>query len=169
MNLVAGPREQCMRTAGSLVTELGVRFGRGGFTIDGAASLENTHARYYFSKDHSALDHPWRQEHALDAGTPRPWGTGSESVFVNPPYNNIAPFVDHAIEQIKNPAIAVIVMLLPNREHLWRERCRMYGTIYPVRRRIWFKTPEGLFAKRPSESSIVVVFRKPLDAKDYRT
>ena len=169
MNLVAGPREQCMRTVGSLVTELAVRFGRGRFTIDAAASAENAHASHYFSAEWSALDRPWEKKHAANTPDISGWRPGPESVFVNPPYNNITPFVDHAIEQIKNPAIAVIVMLLPNREHLWRERCRMYGTIYPVRRRIWFKTPEGLFAKRPSESSIVVVFRKPLDAKDYRT
>ena len=66
----------------------------GGFTIDVAASPENTKVERFY--------------HRGDDGLTKSWG--GERVWCNPPYSNIAPWVAKANAEID---ALVIVMLLP--------------------------------------------------------
>ncbi len=75
---------------------------RFGFTIDVSAAAHNTKCERFYSIEEDGLQQSW----------------AGETVWCNPPYSNIGPWVAKAWEESDN---ATIVMLLPaNRtEQLW--------------------------------------------------
>jgi phage N-6-adenine-methyltransferase len=102
------------RTPPALYDPLHAEFG---FTLDVAASDENTKCSRYYTAEHSAFEHAWC----------------AENVWCNPPYSDIGPWVRKAwIEIFKPLPPALIAMLVPaNRteqgwwqEHVepWRDR-----------------------------------------------
>lgn len=80
------------RTPERLFTLLHNEFG---FTLDAAASWENTKCARYFSIENSGLDGSW----------------AGHSVWCNPPYSAIRPWVEKAWAE--SGRCPVIVMLLP--------------------------------------------------------
>lgn len=83
----------------------------GGFTLDVAASAQNTKcARYY---------------DLVTDGLAQPWGGGR--VWCNPPFSNIRPWIEKAWREF--PAAPLVVMLLPaNRteQRWWQELVEPY-------------------------------------------
>jgi phage N-6-adenine-methyltransferase len=87
--------------------KLDVRFN---FTIDVAASKENTKKSRYFTVDNNGLFQPW----------------AGERVYCNPPYSQIQPWTDKAWTET---SAELIVMLLPaNRteQKWWQEDIEPY-------------------------------------------
>ncbi|QDH45712.1 DNA N-6-adenine-methyltransferase [Pantoea phage vB_PagM_AAM37] len=70
----------------------------GGFDIDAAANEHNALCESFFSETDDALSFDW------DAG---------KKYWLNPPYSNILPWVEHAVVQGERPG-SVVYMLLPD-------------------------------------------------------
>lgn len=139
-------RPQDWRTPMSLFRELEKRFGRGGFTLDAAASADNTLCGRYFDEAANALQRPW-------AGR----------VFCNPPYRHILPWVVKASDEVADGRAEVVVMLLPARMGaLWFDTAERLGRIHRIRGRVAFE--RGGARSAPFEASVVVVLEPPLVA-----
>ena len=122
------------------------------FDLDVAASADNAKAERFFTIDDDGLTQPW-------------FGF----VWCNPPYSDIAAWVEKADQERDNPRVSATVMLLPaNRTeqwwwHQWIERYRESGVevhFLAGRRRFdrpgWTKPAKG---DRPPFGLCVVVFR----------
>lgn len=70
------------------------------FDLDAAASDENNKAPAWYTEHNNGLSKDWGEEHRF--------------VFLNPPYDDIIPWVEKAIEQIKKHKQITIQMVLPN-------------------------------------------------------
>lgn len=68
----------------------------GPFTLDAAATPENTKCERYYTVDDDALSKPWNGR-----------------VWCNPPYSQKAAFVEHAIRETRSGRAEIIVMLVP--------------------------------------------------------
>jgi phage N-6-adenine-methyltransferase len=76
------------------------------FTLDVAASAENRLCRLYYTAEMDGLAHTW-------AG----------SVWCNPPYSHIEPWVEKAWEEYLNNAANIVMLLPANRtEQGWWQR-----------------------------------------------
>lgn len=113
------------------------------FTLDAAASADNALCEEFYSLGNSGLENPWG---------------GHRSVWVNPPYSDLRPWVEKAQSEIERPdGPTVIVMLLPaNRteQGWWQdviEPRRRSGTIETrfLRGRLRFDTPDHDYTKQP--------------------
>jgi len=82
------------RTPEHIFNGLNSRFGP--FTLDAAASPENHLCFAYYDESRSALERDW-------------FGR----VWVNPPYNNIRPWAEHAIKQIEEKNVQSVTFLVP--------------------------------------------------------
>lgn len=123
---------------------------RYGFTIDGAATAENTHCGRFWDATQDALAQSW----------------ANETVWLNPPYSRIAPFLAKArAEQASN---ATTVLLVPARtdtrwfhDHLWDRRTHHWQTgVGPVeflKGRVRFERAGGAPAMGAPFPSMVVV------------
>lgn len=72
------------------------------FTVDAAATKENTKCKYYFDSERDGLEQDW----------------GNEVVFVNPPYSQISKWVEKAAHESgmwDTERNCTVVMLLPAR------------------------------------------------------
>lgn len=77
------------------------------FTLDSAASDRNAKCADYFTLERSGLVHSW----------------GSHRVWCNPPYSNIRPWVEKAIEEVQRDCPIVVMLLPANRteQKWWQE------------------------------------------------
>lgn len=139
------------RTPPDLLSECASCAHVGGFDLDVAASSENAKAERFYTVD--------------DDGRTQPW---FGRVWCNPPYSDIAPWVERAHRERSNPDVQVTVMLLPaNRTEqrwwqTWIEPHRTSGVethFLAGRRRFdrpgWTKPAKG---DRPPFGLCVVVF-----------
>lgn len=131
-----GDRKQDWCTPDWLFAELSHLFGP--FDLDAAASDENARCRRYFTKATDGLSQEW-------AGR----------VFVNPPYDDIGPWVAKAAGEAACGR-ASVVMLLPVRtsagwfhEHVW-----MKAPVLFLRKRLRFNGGHG--ATAPFDCMVVL-------------
>lgn len=126
------------RTPRSLFDPLNEEFG---FDLDAASSHDNALTCAHYTLEKSGLENPW-------------FG----SVWCNPPYSDIRPWVEKAQTEIERPyGPASVVMLLPaNRteQGWWQdviEPGRRAGRIETrfLRGRLRFDTPDHDYAKQP--------------------
>lgn len=76
----------------------------GGFDIDAAASEHNALCEVFFSEADNALSFDW------EAG---------KKYWVNPPYSNILPWVEHVVVQAERPGSAAYMLLPDDVSTLW--------------------------------------------------
>ena len=141
------------RTPRSLFDPLNEQFG---FTLDAAASHENALCPLYYTIEDDALTKPW-------LGT----------VWCNPPYSDLRPWVEKAWNQWERCISGSVVMLLPaNRtEQAWwqdliepyrRDRGGRIETRF-LRGRLRFDVPEGTYSdprgNRPPFGCVLVIWR----------
>lgn len=134
------------------------------FNIDACADPSNHKTAFYFTLDESAgmpldgLAQPWR---LLD-GTPG-------VVWVQPPWEDIGPWIDKAIREVfEAPYNAEqAVALLPGRtgQGWWIDAAR-WGHIEAIRGRPNCPLPEpARDTKSPSEDLVVIDFHRPFEWK----
>lgn len=113
------------------------------FTVDAAASPTNAKCPRYWTAADDGLAHPW----------------AGETVWVNPPYSNPAPWVEHAAKEAQ--AGARVVMLLPAATgsvywQSWVWPCAHEIRFLPGRIRfLWQGEPAGT----PRFESAIVIYR----------
>lgn len=117
------------------------------FTVDAAAAKSNRKCEAYWSKADCGLSHSWR----------------GHSVWCNPPYKGILPWVSKAVaeQQIhRGGSGATSVLLLPVRtEQAWFRLALGYASeVAYFNRRIHFAPPRGVQASSNREASLLLVF-----------
>ncbi len=124
-------------TPWDLLEECRALAGVGAFTLDPAASPENTKAPFFFTEEDDGLVKPWE-------------GT----VWVNPPYSNISAWVEKAFREAPN-CEAICLLLPANRTeqrwwHEWIEPARLRGHIrvYFLEKRRRFDRPDWEVPKK---------------------
>ena len=56
------------------------------------------------------------------------WDTGAGLVFINPPYSNVTPWVDRAIEEVKaEPGLTVVMLLKHDSSTKWYAKLHEAG------------------------------------------
>lgn len=110
------------------------------FTMDVAADADNHLAPAWFDERKDGLMQDW---------APR-------TVFCNPPYSNIGPWIRKALRESKRGATCVL--LLPVRTDLaWFHECALEGEVRFIRGRLQFEnTPRRGSAPH---ASMLVIFR----------
>lgn len=118
------------------------------------------HERYVFEVDAAADD----SNHLLpsywtirDNGIERLF-FGRERAYVNPPYDNVAAWIDACRWRCMHQR-AFSALLLPSRtDQKWFHLCAMDGEIHFVKGRIAFDAPSGIASSSNREGSVLVVF-----------
>lgn len=137
-------------TPAGLFTRIEKEFGP--FDLDPAADATNAKAPRFITEEENAILTPWEE-----------WGCGR--IYINPPYSNIAPWVEKAVKAAK--AGGLVVMLLPaNRSeqpwfhrHVWDEATNDWRPgveVRFIRGRVKFGDGESPAAPFPS---MLVIFR----------
>ena len=120
-----------------------------GFTLDPCASATNAKCARYFTEADNGLARSWE----------------GERCFVNPPYSNIAPWVEKAWHEAQRGA--TVVLLIPPRTELaywhdwilgdgsWLKACA--DEVRFVRGRVCFVDPSGQ-RNSPRDPSVLVVY-----------
>lgn len=125
----------------------------GPFDIDAAASDWNAKCELYYDEEDDSLsdDCPWVGR-----------------VWVNPPWANIEPFVDKAIEAVfVEESAEIVVMLLPTRcGRAWFiDKAERWSDIKRIRGRLKFDPPPGEEkGKGGFEDAAFFVFERPIVA-----
>ena len=117
------------------------------FTLDVCATRESAKGKEFYTRKEDGLESPW-------------YGT----VWCNPPYSKIRPWVEKAIIQAYRYDVERIFMLLPanisssQKGPSWFELAASHSRWFLFRNRIAFKPPEGVKASSPSISNALFVF-----------
>lgn len=108
------------------------------FTLDACATKDNAKCRRFFTPEQDGLKRKW---------------TGR--VWCNPPYSNLAEWVNKAQVSVSLGHCAVVVMLLPARTDtaIFHDVIKPHGQIEFLRGRITF---EGMDSPAPFPSMVVV-------------
>ncbi len=128
-----------------------------GFTLDVAASDENAKCAKYFTKIIDGLTQSW----------------AGETIWCNPPYSGIGPWVEKAIAETQRGSCPKVIMLLPaNRcEQKWwqefiepvRDRAGSLITVSFMRGRPRFgwneRRPRPKKGDRPPFGLVVIIFK----------
>lgn len=131
---------QTWRTPAALFAELRARFC---FDVDAAADDSNHLLPIYWTIRENGI------AQLADE-------TNDHRAFVNPPYDDIAPWVDVAL--VRGYRGALTVLLLPSRtDQAWFVRA-LSGEIWFSRGRIQFEPPPGVKPSSNSCGSVLVVF-----------
>ena len=120
---------------------------RWGFTLDPCASSENHKCERYFTIEDDGLKQSWE----------------GQTVFVNPPYSNIAAWLEKAYKETRRPKVeTIIVCLIPSRTdtRYWHQYVMGSAIIYFVKGRLKFG---GCKNSAPFPSSVVVFNSRPLE------
>lgn len=126
------------------------------FDLDAAANASNSKTRNYLGPGglaEDALQEDW-------------WQYGLK-IWCNPPYRNITPWLQKAIEACHHGSI--VVMLLPNsRDTKWFHEIIIpakrdgYCQTYSYKGRVKFDDPTGDNRKAPKQGNMLVVFTPPV-------
>src|SRR5262245_10436089 len=154
-------RRQNWATAAPLFREIERRFSGGGFTLDPCAeSWSAKCARFYTERD-NGLVRAWCGENGEPA-----------RVFCNPPYDNIAAWVERSLGQVRCGNSERVVLRSANRsdQRWFHDFVKPRGRVHHIVGRVNFCPPPGLSIKGDGafEASIVVVFERPIVASDFR-
>lgn len=124
-------------TPAEVFTYLSARYGP--FTLDAAADASNSKCPTFYGEGEDALTRPWVGR-----------------VWCNPPYSNVAAFVEHAIRETQAGRAEVVVLLVPARpDTVWfREAAEHASEILMRSGRITF---EGAPAPAPFPSCAIVL------------
>lgn len=143
-----GISRQNWRTPKSLFYRLSHDFGP--FDLDAAADDENHLCERYYTEQTDGLASPWFGK-----------------VFINPPFKNVLPWhqkaIEHATQQTKSSFVcgASCVILSPSSiSSKWFHECALkYGLILLPTKRIGFVNPEKKDLKSsPDRDTIIVVY-----------
>lgn len=121
------------------------------FTLDAAASAENTKCERFIDEAQDAFKTPW---------------TGR--VWLNPPYGRaLARWVERAFEQSQSEDVEHVVVLIPARTdtRYWHDFVMRSHQVFLVKGRIRF---EGAPASAPFPSAIVVFRKHDADFPEFR-
>lgn len=156
---------QTWTTPRPMVRDLAVRHALGRFHLDAAADRTNAVCARWLGPGspiaEDALKISWQLPRIVRV-----------RVFLNPPWGNVAPFVEHALEEV--PELGVVVMVLPcradSRWWRWLERPPLGVTTMrdDVDGRIAYGDPLGKRRASPAEGTTVWIARPTLRAADYR-
>ena len=136
-----------------LVACLADRYAAGGFDTDPCTEADNhLGCRVAYTEEENGLMQPWLG-----------------SVFVNPPFSHIAPWVETAIEEVLQRRVDVVVMLLPSRtdQAWWHDLEQHAELMVPIRGRVQFGAPAGVKASSNREPCVVWVLRPQLVAREW--
>lgn len=115
----------------------------GYFDVDAAATLDNRVVAGFIGPERNALTVPWGS------------GAPFTRVWCNPPYSQIAQFVDKALVEARS---CEIVLLVPARtDTQWWHRLTAKGDAYLLKGRLKFGDGEGT---APFPSAVVVLGRR---------
>ena len=103
-----GRSKQDYRTPPAFLDAVRRRFGLVSFAIDLAASDENRVADLWFTEAENALEQPWRTS---DRGV----------AFCNPPFANIAPWVEKAWKESRRGARVLLLLPAGVGSNWWRD------------------------------------------------
>ena len=120
---------------------------RFGFSVDLAASADNTLCEAFYSKKESALMAPWG-----DA-----WPE-SEAGFLNPPYSKLGPWLIKAAQEAAKGFTTVMVIPQPNGEAHTRILFDNATDIFDIVGRVNFLRPDGTEMKGNNRGTCIVVF-----------
>jgi site-specific DNA-methyltransferase (adenine-specific) len=118
-----------------------------GFTLDPCATKDNHKCDKYFTIEDDGLKQSW------EGGT----------VFVNPPYSNIAAWLEKAWKETRNSKKQTcVVCLIPSRTDTkyWHQYVMESDIIYFVKGRLKFG---GCKNSAPFPSSVVVFLSQPVE------
>lgn len=163
------PRDQTWPTKPHIALELARLFGHEprdkttGFDLDPCAEDTTTKGDFYFTESEDGLAHLWTPTsivaHARHAGD----GVIKHerlSVFVNPPFNSVDPWVSHAFRHLEDyPALyKSIVFLVPTRSSRpWFHKLRRHAHCPDIHFRVAYGNDEGSPA---FDSSVFVLWPK---------
>lgn len=150
------------RTLPEIFDPLNDRYGP--FTLDAAASSLNKKCRKFFSKEQDGLSQSW----------------AGETVWCNPPYSDIGPWVRKALDETRDGSCRRVVLLLPaNRcEQKWwqdmiepiRDTGRLKTSFLRGRPRFGWPSekPRPKKGDRPPFGLVVVVIESGFTGEDFR-
>ncbi len=115
------------------------------FDVDLAAAPHNAKHPKFYTKDDNALEKYWRAM--------------GKTGFCNPPYSNIAPWINKAIKETKNGFTTVMLIPTPNGESYYQQALENAAMIIFITGRLGFWHPiEKKEIKGNTRGSCVVVF-----------
>ncbi len=133
------PRD-CWRTPGRLFAALNSRYR---FEVDAAADETNHRCEYFWTIHNDGVE-------CLR--------NSNQRAFANPPYSNIAPWVDAALSRWINHD-ALTVLLLPARtDQRWFSALASEADLFFFRGRVRFEPPPGIAASSNRDPSVLAVF-----------
>ena len=116
------------------------------FDVDLAASHKNKKCERYFTVDDDALNNDW---HGFD----------SKTGFCNPPYSNISPWINKAIQESKLGFTTVMLIPTPNGESYYNDVFENATEIVFITGRLSFIAADGKPKSGNPKGSCVVIFR----------
>jgi phage N-6-adenine-methyltransferase len=168
---------QTWATPSSLIERLRRRYlGGAPFDLDPAAEPATAKGAAFYTAEDDGLSLPWgglAAIHGPDVSIDR-----STSVFCNPPWGNIEPFVSRAIGEVLTGRCWIVIILVPIRaDQRWFRRLErppegITVHVDPIRGpgRLKYEKPpgyDGVSAGQPSEVSQLWVIRAELRARDF--
>lgn len=159
-----GERRPDWETPTVLFKEIERRYAHGGaFTVDVCAASHNAKCPRFITAEMDCLKTPWGEVASGDVA------------WLQPPFEDIGPFVERAVEQLDQQRIDQCVAFIPARSdrRWWNEVVVQRGRIVPVWGRAAFVPPPGWVGKRGEtaagshgEAMAIVIFERPLYLPD---
>jgi site-specific DNA-methyltransferase (adenine-specific) len=117
------------------------------FTLDPCANEQNRKCQKYFSKETNGLVQDW----------------AGEVVFVNPPYSDVASWVEKCYNEYKDNDVTSVLLIPARTDTKWFHKyCMKADLVQFVKGRVKFENG----ASKPNSApfpSMIVVFDKTLD------
>lgn len=136
-------------TPPALAQALADRYAGGAFALDAAACAASKKAPRFYTEGEDALTRDWHAD------------AGGGSVWLNPPYSKVGPFLERAARTAQSGT--TVVCLVPARtDTAWfHDHVLPHATeVLLVRGRITFTRPDGTGAPAPFPSMVVVYAAK---------
>lgn len=160
-----GDRRPDWETPTVLFREIERRYAHGGaFTVDVCAAAHNAKCPRFITEEQDCLKTPWGEV------------ASGEVAWLQPPFDDIGPFVARAVEQLDQHRIDQCVAFIPARSdrQWWNEVVVQRGRIVQVWGRATFIPPPGWVGKRGeteagshAEAMAIVLFERPLYLPDF--
>lgn len=130
-------------TPSELVHRFALEFGP--FTLDVCARPENAKAASFYTLNEDGLTQPW---------------TGS--VWLNPPYSDIGPWLAKARTEIEN-GCRIVCALIPSATDTawWHDHVIGHAELRFIRGRVRFIGWQGTPIPAPRTPSVLAIYRKP--------
>lgn len=112
----------------------------GGFTLDAAASHENTKVPALYCTTEGTFENAHGEHFFRDSATGLTYRWTDERVFVNPPYTRgaLEPFMAKCADERNSAAAIVALIPVATDTAWWHEHVRPYATIHYLRGRVKF-------------------------------